>query len=165
MSIWTTIRDAARGVIRAVAPSIPVIGPIVGALAQPGALSGRAQGFSGAPASMSALPAILPGAGAVARTGAMVLGGAGVARSVTAAARGAAAMCRKYPQWCVSVGGTAAIAAMMESGQLPVPKRRRRRGITPRDLQSFRRVASLIKTYSGPARKVPTRCAPRRKSC
>jgi hypothetical protein len=47
---------------------------------------------------------------------------------------------------------------------LPPIKRRRRKGITPRDLSSFRRVASLIKSYGPTARRVPSSCAPRR-SC
>ncbi len=97
--------------------------------------------------------------------GGMVAGGARAAGAkVAAAARGAATMCAKYPQWCIAAGGVAAIAGMMHSGQLPVPKRRRRRGITPRDLQSFRRVATLIKSYGPTARRVPSSCAPR-KTC
>lgn len=35
--------------------------------------------------------------------------------------------------------------------------RRRRRGITARDLQSFRRVANLIKRYAAPVRHMRTK--------
>ncbi len=96
--------------------------------------------------------------------GAVIRGASAAGRSVATAARGAASMCAKYPAWCVAAGGVAAIAGMMQSGQLPMPRRRRRRGITPRDLQSFRRVATLIKSYGPTARRVPSSCAPR-KTC
>ncbi len=91
------------------------------------------------------------------------LGAAG--RGVAGIARGAASMCAKYPAWCVAVGGVAAVANLMHSGQLPVPRRRRRRGITPKDLQSFRRVANLVKHYSGPVRHMRTTTRGRGKSC
>lgn len=91
-----------------------------------------------------ALPALGFGAGVVvARAGAI--------------ARGAAALCSKHPQWCSTIGGVAAVAALMESGQLPVPKRRRGRGLTPKDLRSFRRVARLIRVFAPTVRRIPSR--------
>jgi len=42
-------------------------------------------------------------------------------------------------------GGTAAVAAMIESGQLPMPKRHRGRGLSARDLRGFRRTSRLMR--------------------
>lgn len=70
-------------------------------------------------------------------------------------ARAAAALCVKHPQWCSTIGGVAAVAAMMESGQMPIPKRRRGRGLSPRDLRSFRRVARLIRVFAPTVRRIP----------
>lgn len=82
--------------------------------------------------------------------------GAGVvARKARTIARAAAALCIKHPQWCSTIGGVAAVGAMMESGQLPIPKRRRGRGLTPRDLRSFRRVARLIRGFAPTVRRIP----------
>jgi len=83
--------------------------------------------------------------------GGMIGGGLGAAgRGISAAARGASTLCAKYPQWCLGVGGLGVVANMIQSGQLPAPRRRRRRGITARDLQSFRRVANLVDHYAKP---------------
>ena len=41
------------------------------------------------------------------------------------------------------------------AGEL-MPRRKRRRGITARDLRSFRRVANLIRTYAAPVRHFRT---------
>lgn len=165
MSIFSSIGNA----IKSVLPTAGAIGGTVlgGAIGGPlgAGIGGSIGGSIGG--KVKTLPP-LPGAGG---RGGGIIGGAigtvggmarGIGGRVASAARGAAAMCARYPQWCVAAGGVAAIAGMMQSGQLPIPKRRRRRGITPRDLQSFRRVAGLIKSYGPTARKVPTRCAPKR---
>lgn len=98
------------------------------------------------------------GAGAVMGAGrAVIAGGRSVARS-------AANLCRKYPQWCTTIGGTAAIEALMHSGQLPVQKRRRGRGITATELRNFKRVARFTSKYCAPVRKAMKAPAMRRGS-
>lgn len=120
-------------------------------------------GMAGLPAILGrTLPTVgraLPGVGAVAG-GARL---AGVARGATALARGAATWCRKNPAWCASIGGTAAVEALIRNGQLPMPKRRRAKGISASELKAFRRVASVIRRHAPTARKVP--CKPRGKTC
>lgn len=112
-------------------------------------------GFVASSAGMSSLPPLIRGA---------TTAGGYIVRGARAAAASASYYCRKYPTWCSTIGGLAAVEAMVGNGQLPPIKRRRRKGITPRDLSSFRRVASLIKSYGPTARKVPSSCAPR-KTC
>lgn len=108
---------------------------------------------------MGSLPALGRGvAGTIGYGAGMVIG-----RSRTIA-RAAGALCLKHPQWCSTIGGTAAIAALMESGQMPVPKRRRGRGLTPRDLRSFRRVASLVRGFCPTVRRIPSRAIHARKT-
>jgi hypothetical protein len=169
MSIFSSIGGAIQKIggslFGAAKTALPgaVGGAIAGGL--PGAILGGGMSVLGG--GMKTLPPI-PGVAGSGGGGAIVrgtLGGlaGGAARRIGSAARGAASMCARFPQWCVAVGGVSAIAAMMQSGQLPVPKRRRRRGITPRDLQSFRRVAGLIKSYGPTARRVPSSCAPRKR--
>ncbi len=114
--------------------------------------------------SLSGLPGGFTGRSLATGTSKTVAGmiGAPGSRGYSTVINAASRMCLKFPQWCTSVGGTQTVASMMWSGQLPIPKRRRRRGITPKDLSSFRRVASLIKSYGPVARKVPSSCAPRK---
>lgn len=163
--VWKSVRKVAAPVIGA-AIGGPVGGLIGGALA----------GSSASASAFAAPPPVIPGAGITTAMSALpqlprLAGVAGAAAGVAGVAvRGARTIaasashyCRKYPTWCASIGGLAAVEALVGNGQLPPIKRRRRRGITPRDLQSFRRVAGLIKTYGPTARKVPSRCAPRRK--
>lgn len=82
---------------------------------------------------------------------------AGAGRAVMVGARGvakkAADMCRKYPQWCATIGGTAAVEALMHSGQLPMPKRRRGKGISAHELRAFKRVARFTSRYCAPVHK------------
>lgn len=82
---------------------------------------------------LGALPAI---AGAAVRVG-MV--------GARAAMRGALQLCRRNPSWCATIGGTAAVAGMIESGQLPAPKHRRGRGLSARDLRGFRKTSRLMR--------------------
>lgn len=88
-----------------------------------------------------------------------MLAGAGalVVRGAASVARSAMTYCRRNPAWCASIGGTAAIAGLIESGQLPTIRRRRGRGITPRDLRSFKRVANLIRGFCPTVRRIPGR--------
>lgn len=92
----------------------------------------------------------LPGVGAV-------MGGATLARSAGYAAgriwSAASSYCRRNPQWCATVGGMAAVEAMVRSGQLPAPKRRRGRGITATELRNFKRVAKFTSKYCAPVRR------------
>lgn len=102
---------------------------------------------------MGALPPVL-GRALPAVGGAVI--GMGV-RGATAIARSAMTYCRRHPQWCATIGGTAAVSAMIQSGQLPTIRRRRGRGITPKDLRSFRRVANLVRGYCPTVRRIPSR--------
>lgn len=98
----------------------------------------------------------LPNLGAIIRGGgAVVRGGAGAIR---AGATRAATWCRRNPATCASLGGEAAIVAMLARGEAPpgFTVRRRRKGISSNDLKSFRRVANLIRSYSGPVRRMRT---------
>jgi len=123
------------------------IGGMIGG--PPGAMIGGAIGGGG-------LPPLPGGGGGLGRIGGGGLGGiiGGASRAIGGAARGAATMCAKYPQWCLAVGGVSAVASMIQSGQLPAPRRRRRRGISSRDLTSFRRVANLVDRYSKPVHRM-----------
>lgn len=119
---------AAAGMALGQAIQKPAAMPVSSFAAQPG--SGMVY-----PA-MGALPAIGAAAGTVARFGVGIVSRAG---------RGAIQLCRRYPQWCSTIGGTAAVAAMIESGQLPMPKRHRGRGLSARDLRGFRRTSRLMR--------------------
>lgn len=92
-------------------------------------------------------------------------GGAMVVRGAKAAYRSAASYCRKHPGWCQTIGGIAAVEAMVSSGQLPVIKSRRGRGITATELKNFKRVARFTSKYCAPVRKAMKAPAMRRKSC
>lgn len=82
---------------------------------------------------------------------------AGAGRAVVAGgravARGAVSLCRKYPQWCSTIGGTVAVEALMHSGQIPVPRRRRGRGISAHELKAFKRVARFTSKYCAPVHR------------
>src|SRR3990170_7303688 len=69
---------------------------------------------------MTSLARVLPGVGAVAGR-AVGAGIAGAKRIYGAASN----YCRKHPQWCSTIGGIAAVEAMIQRGELPIPKRRR----------------------------------------
>ncbi len=163
MSLWNTIKGAATGFVTGGLPGAIIGGGLSmiggGAVSKVGKLS-KVQTTT----SRGMVP--LPGGGG-GKLPPIIAGAAGAAgaagRKIASYARGAASMCSKYPQWCLAVGGVSAIAAMMQSGQLPKPRRRRAHGITPRDLRSFRRVATLIKNYSAPVHR--TRLPRGRKTC
>jgi hypothetical protein len=157
MSLFKSVAKAVGRVVKspAVAGALTLVNPALG-----GALTAvqglRSQFSPGAVAGMGSLP----GLGQVATRGAAGAVGFGVgiaAGRARAIARGAAALCIKHPQWCSTIGGVAAVGAMMEAGQLPIPKRHRGRGLTPRDLRSFRRVARLIRVFAPTVRRIPHR--------
>lgn len=112
-------------------------------------------------AARAALPRVLPGVGSL--TGPAAAGFA-LGRAVAGArsvARAAASYCRKHPAWCASIGGLAAVEGLVRSGQLPIPKRRRARGITGRELQSFKRVSRVLNQWC----KTPPPMRRRRGKC
>lgn len=94
----------------------------------------------------------LPGAGAV------IAGGAAVVRGARTVYRSAATYCRRNPAWCAQIGGTAAIAGMIQSGQLPPIRRRRGRGISSRDLRAYRRVHNLLAGFCAPKARIRKVC-------
>jgi len=79
--------------------------------------------------------------------------GGRLALSARRIAASAAALCRRNPQWCATIGGLAAVEAMVRSGQLPPVKRRRQRGITATELRNFKRVAKFTSKYCAPVRR------------
>lgn len=158
---WKAVRSVAAPAIGA-AVGGPLGGALGIALAGSSSRGGMATYQSGAiyQPTMGMLPQLgrltLPGVGAAA--GAV---GGMVVRSAGAAMRGAINLCRKHPQWCSTIGGTAAVAAMIESGQLPAPRRRRGRGISAREFRAFRRVHNVLSCFCAPATKIkrsPRRC-------
>jgi len=172
MSIFSSIGGALKGA---------ATGFITGGI--PGAVVGAGMGIVGGQTkTMPTLPGkvmtvggkTLPplpgvagsGGGGLGRIAGGIVGAAGAAgRGITSVARGAASMCAKYPAWCLAAGGLGAVAGLMQSGQLPVPKRRRRKGISARDLSSFRRVANLVNHYAKPVHHMRNTRSPRGKTC
>lgn len=145
MSLRRIVRSVARvGASIATGGIIPPVRPETGGFAMPSGflpqIGGMVGGIGGA------LGRVLPGIGAA---GGVLAAGGAVVRGVGAAARAANAWCGRNPAWCVSVGGLPAVLSMIESGQLPVPKRRRRRGLSPRDLRGFYKTARLMRKVAG----------------
>lgn len=114
-----------------------ITGAVLGGTA--GVIAGRA---SNVPPSV--------GGGLLSLPGGLATGGGVMPRSARGIMKSANYYARKYPQWAMSVGGTTGIANLIASGQLPAMRHRRGRGITPRDLRSFKRVANLINHFSRP---------------
>lgn len=126
--------------------------------------------------SSSMFPAAIPALGSVARAVlpgvGLTLGGSAV-RSIGRVAIGgakrvynaAAGYCRKHPQWCSTIGGIAAVEAMIGRGELPIPKRRRGRGISATELKHFRRVAKFTSRYCAPTKRAMKAPVMRGKSC
>jgi hypothetical protein len=87
---------------------------------------------------------------------------AGVAVGTAARyARAAAAWIRRNPAWATTIG-LAGVEQMLRSGQLPMPKRRRARGITGTELRNFRRVTKFLTKYTPAVRRMATTQAVRR---
>jgi hypothetical protein len=178
--VWKGVRGAVAPVIGGAigGPAGAAIGAALGGTAKvPSAIApqvsaappasppnwGAFQQVSTMPA-MAVLPRLGPG---------LVAGGsalAGASRAVGYAAgriyAAASSYCRRNPQWCATVGGMAAVEAMIRSGQLPAPKRRRGRGITATELRNFKRVARFTSKYCAPVRRAMSAPAVRgRKRC
>lgn len=112
--------------------------------------------FSNGGSTLQPAMAVLPGAGRALMplTGAAAGGlGRAVGYAAGRATRAAMNYCKRNPQWCASIGGMAAVEAMVRSGQLPAPKRRRGRGITATELRAFKRVAKFTSKYCAPVRR------------
>lgn len=154
-----------------------VVGGVVGsAISSRGATSGN-----GGAIQTQALraPTVMPGAGlqmgmgfpSLALTGtagtALRVGGGMVVAGAKRVYSAAAGYCRRHPQWCSTIGGIAAVEAMIGRGELPVPKRRRGKGISATELKNFRRVAKFTSQYCAPVRRAMTTKAVRRggRSC
>lgn len=142
---------AARSAVPAApAPSFPSLAMGLGTTPMPGV------GMAGMAGGMALLPAVGRVAGTAVRYG--MAGARRVASS-------AASYCRKHPGWCQTIGGIAAVEAMIQNGQLPAIKSRRGRGITATELKNFKRVARFTSKYCAPVRKAMTSRALRGKSC
>lgn len=133
MSLLGSIGKVLTGAVKTVAGTAvggAIGGPIGAAIGGTLASSGSklaAKGVAGATAAaatLKTLPAVMPGAGAVART------------ALPALAGGAAAMI--YDHMGNPIGR----------------RRRRRKGISAKDLSSFRRVARLIDKYAAPVHRL-----------
>jgi len=166
MSIFRRVFRGIRRIVGRAAPVIGAVNPLLGVAAGAIGTTVRTVGTLPAAQRPTFAPAVLPGAGLAAlptiARGAGLAVGAGV-RGARAVARSASIYCRRHPAWCASVGGLAAVAGMVETGQLPPVRRRRTRGISGTDLNRFRRVASFLRAWgpmcaSGAAR-------PRRRKC
>jgi len=135
----------------AVAAAVGIVNPVAGAM----------MGAVGAALRPSGLmPAALPGAGVVGM-GALPAIGAAARVGIGMAGRayrGAISLCRKHPAWCSTIGGTAAVAAMIESGQLPAPRHRRGRGISSGNLRAYRRVHNLLAGFCAPKARIKKIC-------
>lgn len=133
---------------------VPGVGPILAGAATAYSiyegLKSPSTPSAGPGSSLSPMPSLSMGLvspGAVASAGRVVMTGA------RAAAKGAVNLCRKYPQWCSTIGGTAAVEALIHSGQIPAPKHRRGRGITAHELKAFKRVARFTSRYCAPVHR------------
>lgn len=154
MSIWSSIVSGVKSIVSspvAQAAATVIGGPIGATVAAGGAL------YSAYQSSKAVAPTVMPGLGATTSMGLMGLspqavgrGAAAVVKGARAIPRAAVALCRKYPTWCSTIGGTVAVEALFNSGQLPVPKKRRGRGITAGELKSFKRVARFTHKYCAP---------------
>lgn len=175
-------------IVKKVAPVAATVGkfipgPIGTAAAAVGTVASAYYGAKAVGNVGSAAP-VIPGAGQQLTTAGMFpsLGGVGTAlgRSLPALAGGAvrvgvagarrvysaaAGYCRKHPQWCQTIGGIAAVEAMIGRGELPIPKRRRGKGITATELKNFKRVAKFTSKYCAPVRRAMSAPAVRRASC
>lgn len=179
MSLLSKVFKKAKGLIRKVAPVASLIpGPVgiaagtIGGLLGPGSKASR--GAAAAPATFglpaaSIAPMGVSGMSILPNLGRLALGGTAVAtagRVVVAGGRrvfnSAQAYCRKHPAWCAGIGGTAAVEAMINAGQLPALKKRRAKGISGTELKNFRRVARVIHKYCAPVRSAMRSPAMRR---
>jgi hypothetical protein len=112
-----------------------------GVIAQPGT--------GGVTPVMASLPRIAGALGGIAGTavGAVTLGARTIYRS-------ASIYCRRHPAWCAQIGGTAAIASMIQGGTLPPIRRRRARGISSSEFKGFRKVHKVLSGFCAPRMRV-----------
>jgi len=173
MSIFSKLGRVVRKALPIVASFIPGVGGVIAGAAS-SVINRQTGGGIMAQSILPSLPAIaggairtLPGIGSRLMAGglpAAVGFGAGRAvRSARAIASAASSYCRRHPGWCASIGGLAAVEGLVNSGQLPVPKRRRRKGISGRDLGNFMRVSKVLSRYCAPIRKARSSPAARGK--
>lgn len=80
------------------------------------------------------------------------LGFGGMVRGAGTVAGKAVSWCRRNPGRCAALGGLTAIEGILSSGG-SLPRSGRSRGITSRELRSFRRVTRIISKYCAPVRK------------
>jgi hypothetical protein len=177
MSLLKSIGRALGSVARVAAPILSVVAPPLGVAAGAiGMLGSRSQGASSAsPMALSGALSPLPGAGfsaasmvpamgalpgAARAAGTLATGAYAVGRAAGRIYGSAARYCRTNPGWCQSIGGIAAVEGLIRSGQLPVHKGRRGRGITARELRSFRKVHGVLGKFCAPRMRIK-----RRKSC
>lgn len=113
--------------------------------AAPGGPMTMMAAFPSLPSIGGAIARVLPGAGAV---------GTMAVRGASTVWRSANTYCRRNPAWCAQIGGTAAIAAMIQQGQLPPIRRRRGRGISGTEFRAFRRVHKVLSTFCAPRMKI-----------
>jgi len=164
--------------IRKVAPIAGALLPGVGGVVARGLGAAFGSGQAAAPpttfdfgAGQAMFPAIGAGVGralpAIGRALGPGLGGiVGVgARGVGTIARSAMTYCKRHPAWCASIGGVAAVEALVGNGSLPPIKRSRGRGISASDLRKFKRVARVIHRYCAPVRSAMRSPAMRRSKC
>jgi len=142
----------------------PIVGGMLGGPAGAaigGAIGGAITRPRGILPTETSLPGVGFGGPSMALGGLAPIAGAAVRVGVAGARtamNAAIAWCRRNPAWCASVGGTAAVAAMVESGQLPKPRRRRGRGLSGRDLRSYRRVHNLLAGFCAPKARIRKVC-------
>jgi len=182
MSLWTKFRDTVRGVAAPlISAALPgPIGSVVGGLINPVRSVGQVPaaptpmagyspmpgaGFTNGfqPVAGPLLPLLGGGARALAPLAGRALGlGAGMAiRGARTAAASAMTYCRRHPGWCASIGGLAAVEALIGNGSLPPVKRRRARGITGTELKNFKRVSRTLNRWC----KVPAPTQRARRKC
>lgn len=144
---------------------LPGVGAVIGAqFPSFGSAAGQAIGSSLAQISAAhrmapaagpqtvAFPALGAIAGTVGRAAGIAVGA--VSLGVRAVSRSAAAYCRRNPAWCAQIGGVAAVAALVQNGQLPPMRRRRARGITASEFRGFRRVHATLSGFCAPRMRI-----------
>jgi len=187
VSLFKKLANIVKPILKIAAPIaavLPGIGPVVsGALALGSAIrpvttalraANTTSAWPGAPggSSMSLIPVGIAGLGrslpALGRSlgfgAGGVIGGAAMmgVRGARAVTRSAMTYCRRHPQWCGTIGGVAAVEALVGQGQLPLIKRSRGRGISASDLRKFKRVSRVLGRYCAPIRKAQRAPAMRR---
>ena len=142
---------ALGGLLGAVIPGVGVttgmqLGSYLGsAYARPASMAAPAGGAMPAGFGLPALGTMLGGAAVAGRV--VMVGARAIARS-------AITYCRRNPAWCAQIGGTAAIAAMIQDGRLPTVKRRRARGISASEFRGFRKVHRTLSGFCAPRMRI-----------